>query len=94
VRSGSLEEAARIIAIHRAGDDPHWLQISAGCRYASGDESGALDDLLGASRLIPRPEVLLDTGRLALKLRRHDVADEVLHRLVTITQTSNSGFWR
>ena len=92
IRAGKPEEAIPIIELHRTTNDPYWLQLSAACRHEKGDESGALDDLLAASRVVPRPEVLEQVARIALKLSRHDIAGEVLEKLVRRTPRSVEGW--
>jgi tetratricopeptide (TPR) repeat protein len=84
IEAGRLEDARALLEGLRDDDDPLWWQLSARWKIRSGDDPGALDDLIRASSLLPRAQLLDGVAGLATKLGRYGLARETLGQMLDL----------
>lgn len=83
IRENKLEKAYECLMKSKDESDPAWLQIYALYLYRSGKQSEALEYMNRASSILPHPELLKATAKLAFELNKFDKSIELLEQVQT-----------
>lgn len=77
-------EAERILKKIENQDDPNWLQLYAHCLYKNKNINSSVDYMIRASKILPHPQILKTTARLAFDYQRPDIAVQALEQAIVL----------
>lgn len=84
LRKEKHEEAESILQEIRNENDANWLQLYSQCLFQKGNVKSSVDNMLKASKILPHPEILKSTARLAFGYDRADIAAQTLEQALTL----------
>jgi tetratricopeptide (TPR) repeat protein len=83
VREKELDKAYEYLMKAKDENDPAWLQIYAEYLHLSGKQPEALEYMNRACSILPHPELLKATAKLAFEMKRYDRSIELLTQELT-----------